>query len=280
MKPDRNNTKLDFMTTRNLIRTALILTTAALYLTACATEPRTNQFIAAEANSITAADISSGCAPAGTAKKTISLLLIGNSLMNDVQTKLEKLLTCGGYSSNIATSNPGGYRLEQHLTNNRTLELIARGYDLTLIQAHSNGIKDHSKPYKVLNSLKSKIESAGSTMGFYQTWAFQNRDIVITENILSRYELIAQDFNAPIIHIGRAWDYFYTSNDESPPFQLFKDYAHATEQGKSLIAYTLYAYLTGESPINLSGLSLDDQDASPIQTIAWATYKAHSETLF
>ena len=112
-------------------------------------------------------------------------------------------------------------------------------------------------------------------MGFYQTWAFQNRDSVITENILSRYEFIAQEFNAPIIHIGRAWDYFYTSNDESPSFQLFKDYAHATEQGKSLIAYTLYAYLTGESPINLSDLSLDDQDASEIQTFAWATYKAH-----
>ncbi len=257
----------------NLVRATLPVLTA-LYFTACSSEPRIDQLIAMEASRITAADAANGCTSNEATKPTVSLLLIGNSLMNDVQSMLEQLLTCGGYSSNIATSNPGGYRLEQHLTNEKTNNLIAEGYQLTLIQAHSNGIKNHRKPYRVLNELKNKIEAAGSTMGFYQTWAFQNRDIRITENILSRYEFIANELGAPIIHIGRAWDYFYISNKESPPFELFKDYAHATVHGKSLIAYTLYAYITNESPINLSSLSLSEQEANQLQTIAWATYKA------
>lgn len=253
---------------------ATLLAVTAIGLTACSTEPRIDQLIAAEAARMTPADESAGCVAAETSKNTVSLLLIGNSLMNDIQSMLEKLLSCGGYSFNIATSNPGGYRLEKHLSNEKTNNLIAEGYKLTLIQAHSNGIKNHRKPYRVIRELKQKIEAAGSTMGFYQTWAFQNRDIRITENILSRYELIANELGAPIIHIGRAWDYFHVSYDEKPPFPLFKDYAHATVHGKSLVAYTLYAYLTNESPINLSSLSLSDQEANQLQTIAWATYKA------
>ncbi len=234
------------------------------------------QLIAEEINSFTEADRASGCTDQVNTEKNVSLLLIGNSLMNDVQTLLEELLTCGGYSSNIATSNPGGYRLKQHLTNERTTELIARGYDLTLVQAHSNGIKDHRKPYNVLSELQRRIEASGSTIGFYQTWAFQNRDPAKIENILTRYEFVADEFEAPIVHIGRAWDYFYISNNESPPFELFLDYAHATKQGKRMIAYTLYAYLTGSSPINLSNLSLSAEEATQLQTIAWGTYKANS----
>jgi len=248
----------------------------ALYITACATTPPSERVIATEVSRITAADVSPGCVAPGSANKNISLLLIGNSLMNDVQSRLETLLTCGGYTTDIATSNPGGYRLEQHVTNEQTMELIARGYDLTLIQAHSNGIKTHRPPFNVLKSLQSSIEAAGSTMGFYQTWAFQNRNPVIAENILSRYEYVADEFDAPIVHIGRAWDYFYISHKESPPFSLFTDYAHATDQGKSLISFVLYAYLTGNSPIRMDNLSLSEDQAVELQTVAWATYNANA----
>ena len=75
--------------------------------------------------------------------------------------------------------------------------------------------------------------------------------------------------------IGHAWDFFYTSNNESPPFSLFVDYAHATPQGKSLIAFVLFAYLTGETPVYLSSLGLDDDEALQLQTIAWDTYLAY-----
>jgi|GEM_PF-4667220 len=163
---------------------------------------------------------------------------------------------------------PGSANKNISLLYEQTMELIARGYDLTLIQAHSNGIKTHRPPFNVLKSLQSSIEAAGSTMGFYQTWAFQNRNPVIAENILSRYEYVADEFDAPIVHIGRAWDYFYISHKESPPFSLFTDYAHATDQGKSLISFVLYAYLTGNSPIRMDNLSLSEDQAVELQTVA------------
>ena len=216
-----------------------------------------------------------GCLPAGSRNKTISVLLVGNSLMNAIQPRVEELLTCGGYTPEMATSNPGGYTLERHTTNQQTANLIAQGYDLTLLQEHSGGIVNHARPYETINTLKNKIESAGSKMGFYQTWEYQERDPVVTESILAGYESVAGYFGAPNIAIGRAWDFFYTSNNESPPFELFADYAHTTEYGQAMIAYVLYAYLTGDSPVYLSSLSLKDDEAFMLQTIAWDTYQAH-----
>jgi len=66
------------------------------------------------------------CEPAGSANRHVSLLLVGNSLMNDVQSKLDILFSCGGYTFDIATSNPGGSFLHQHHTHEKTTNLIAR----------------------------------------------------------------------------------------------------------------------------------------------------------
>ena len=207
--------------------------------------------------------------------KTVSVLLVGNSLMNDVQSRLRDLLDCGGYNSELATSNPGGHWLHLHNNTAATTNLIARGYDLTLLQEQSGGITTNVPPYTVINSLKNRIEAAGSEMGFYQTWGYQHRDPIQTDEILSGYENIANDFNAPIVHIGRAWDYFYTSHNENPPFSLYLDYAHPTNEGKALIAYVLYAYLTHESPVGLSYFQLSEYNAQLLQSLAWESYHAN-----
>ena len=115
-------------------------------------------------------NLAPGCVAAGSANQTVSVLLVGNSLMNNVQSDLEQLLVCGGYTPELATSNPGGYWLHQHNELSRTTELIAEGYDLTLLQEQSRSINTHMPPYDILNALKAKIEAAGSVMGFYQTW--------------------------------------------------------------------------------------------------------------
>ena len=230
------------------------------------------------ANEVASAPLSraAGCVPESAEKKTVSLLLIGNSLTRKVQSKLRELLLCGGYKPKLATSASPGFWLHEHLINERTLELIAKGYDLTLLQEKSRGITTHNAPYHVLNDLQKKIEAAGSRMGFYQTWGFSNRNLKVTESILSHYEYLAVQFDAPIVHIGRAWDYFYSSNNEAPPFSLFSDTVHASEHGQAFIAYVLYAYLTGDSPVNLTPLTLDKKEATELQSIAWAIYHFNS----
>ncbi len=262
---------MSLLTLPKIVVSALI----ALHLSACNSAPTRTDEIANFAV-LPASDNSQGCVAEGPSKGNVSVLLIGNSLMNDVQSKLEQLLVCGGYTTDLATSNPGGYFLHQHVTNEETNRLIAKGYDLTLLQEQSRGILKHEAPYETINELKRKIEAAGSRMGFYQTWAFQERNPTVTSSILSRYESISQELGSPIVPIGRAWDYFYTSHNESPPFELFLDYAHATEHGKSLIAYVLYAFLTGNSPVNLSALTLSEDEALELQSIAWATFRSFS----
>jgi hypothetical protein len=215
------------------------------------------------------------CAVAGSANRTISVLLVGNSLMTGVKSKIETLLTCGGYTPNFGISNPGGYWLYLHDGNSATLNLIAQGYDIVLLQEQSGGIGSHTSPYPTINSLKTKIEAAGSQMWLYQTWAFSSRNPTVTNAILTGYETIGTYFTAPVIHIGRAWDDIYTDYSEVPPFNLFSDSVHASTHGQSLIAYVLYAYLTGETPVYLSSLSLSVADANILQTYAWQTYNSY-----
>lgn len=231
--------------------------------------------VACESDNSSSTPVVSNCAVEGSKNTTISVLLVGNSLMGGVKSKIETLLTCGGYTPDFGISNPGGYWLYQHDVNATTLNLIAQGYDLVLLQEQSGGITSHTAPYATIASLKTKIEAAGSQMGFYQTWAFSSRDPTVTFNILTRYETIGTYFSAPVMHIGRAWDDLYTSYSETPPFNLWSDSVHASTHGQSLIAYTLYAYLTGETPVNLSSLSLSDADANILQTFAWQTYNAY-----
>ena len=104
----------------------------------------------------------------------------------------------------------------------------------------------------------------------------QNRDAEETETILSGYESVAEFFDAPIIHIGRAWDYFYTLHSESPPFSLYLDESNPTDEGKALIAYVLYAYLTGESPQLTLTFGLDSEVAALLQTVAWDSYLTYA----
>jgi len=112
-------------------------------------------------------------------------------------------------------------------------------------------------------------------MGFYQTWGRQERDPVQTEANLSAYEEIAEYFDAPVVRIGRAWDYFYTSYNEEPPFSLYSDQVHATPQGMALISYVLYAYLTGESPVGLPSLTLNEDDALVLQIVALESHQSN-----
>ena len=240
----------------------------------------TDNLGATDTDSVTVNVNETGCLQAGSANQTISVLMIGDSLLNDVESNLEQLLDCRGYISDIDVSNPDGYTLADHLTDDQTLTAIAQGYDLTLLQESSRGFLDpglHLPPYETIDALDAKITIEDlSETGFYQTWGLQNRDAEETETILSGYESVAEFFDAPIIHIGRAWDYFYTLHSESPPFSLYLDESNPTDEGKALIAYVLYAYLTGESPQLTLTFGLDSEVAALLQTVAWDSYLTYA----
>ena len=205
-------------------------------------------------------------------KGTISALLIGNSLMNGVEAKLDSLLTIGGYDHETTAYNPGGYSLYQHSHNSPTTAHIADAYDLVLLQEQSAGIHWwHSEPYPVIASLQTKIQTAGSKMVFYQTWGYSGMS---PDAHIAGYDNAGAFFNAPVIAIGRAWKDFY-DNYPHAGFSLYSDDRHASTHGQHLIAYVLYAYLTEENPINLSQLSLSSNDALILQTISWDTYQAY-----
>lgn len=217
----------------------------------------------------------SGCAVPGAANQSVSLLLLGNSLMGNIKAKTDTLLVCGGYTPSISVNNPGGYYLYQHDTNATSLALIAQSHDLVLLQEQSGSIGSHVEPYATISSLKTKIEAANGEMGLYQTWAFRDRTLGATEVIISHYETIGAYFNAPVIALGRAWNLFYATYPDVQPFDLFADNVHASTHGQNLISYVLYAYLTNATPVGLPNLGVSDEDAAILQQIAWQTFESY-----
>ena len=151
----------------------------------------------------------------------------------------------------------------------------ARRVWVSEVTSTADYLLNRAPPYETISALDSKIAAALSGMGFYQTWGLQDRNIEETESFLSAYESAAEFFEAPIIHIGRAWDYFYTLHSEEPPFSLYLDEANPTEEGKALIAYVVYAYVTGESPLLTTTLGLDGDDALLLQNTAWDSYQMY-----
>ena len=205
----------------------------------------------------------------------VSVLMVGNSLLGGVKGHLSTLLDEGGYAPEIDVSNPGGYFLHQHNEYAPTLAKIKHSYNIVLLQEQSGSIGRHVAPYPTIRALEPKINASGGSMGFYQTWAFSNRDSKATEDIPEKYEALGEAFDAPVINIGRAWTLFYETYPQRP-FELFSDKVHSSQHGKCLISYVLYAYLTGENPVGMSLLSIGSADAEILQDIAWKTYQHYS----
>ena len=221
-----------------------------------------------------------GCAPLNSKGETKSVLFLGNSLLNGVASKVETLLECGGYMANVGVNNPGGYKLYQHNSNSTTNSLIAQGYDQVYMHEQSAGIHNHhSEPYATIDSLKQKVEDNGGEAFLYQTWGYAG---YVPDYHIAGYEAAGSYLNMGVAAVGRAWkkfteDHGGTLNNEGDlPFSLFSDDRHASTHGQVLIAFVFYAYITGESPVNLDSLNLSDVDAKLLQEIAWSTYQNYS----
>ncbi len=216
------------------------------------------------------------CTEPGSKNKTISVLMLGNSLMNGVVPKLDYLLECAGYTSHIAINNPGGKKLFEHDVLEQSNQLIEQGFDIVILQEQSAGIAYwHKQPYPALASLKKKIEQSGGTMMFYQTWGYKPGG---GAEQIAGYETVGRYFNVPVCPIGRAWQRFDTNHSGKPPFELFSDDRHASHYGQVLTAYVLFVCLTGESPEGLSALSLEGEEAELLQDIAvQVRQKYHSQ---
>lgn len=236
----------------------------------------------------------------------LHVLFIGNSYtyVNNLPALLEGL----GASANPpvpiqtrAVTRPG-VRLQQHWDRGEALAALREGHwDYVVLQEQSTlglllieGRHEVNDPELAFHPYARRFAEEARKVGaqplFLLTWA--RRDTPESQARLTQaYMSVARDLGAPIIPAGLAWA---RVRQEEPDVVLYnQDGSHPAPAGSYLTASTLYATLTGHSPVglasNVSGhpmpegvlnpnktvrlASLSPEQAENLQRVAWTTYE-------
>jgi len=205
----------------------------------------------------------------------------------------------------IARYTNGGYRLSQHAidaTNNSQLDTYLHGgsaqhaWDAVVLQDQSQipsfppGNGDYLASSAGAVTLAANIDAVGAKTKLFLTWGRRDGDagnmqlnpdfLTMQQNLKTGYEgyqqaIVAAGHSADIVPVGLAWKHIYDQVEDggAVPTEgdtLFTrlyagDGSHPSAHGTYLTACTMYAALTGQSPVGLSwapaGLPPVERDA-------------------
>jgi hypothetical protein len=221
------------------------------------------------------------------AADTLRVLYIGNSYTHfqELPKIVSRMAAAGGDSIFYGMNAPGGYTLEQHSADITTLNLIAQGnWDFVVLQEQSQKpsfpegqVAAEVYPFaKELDSLVHHYNPCAKTV-FYMTWGRKNGDAqncagwppVCTyrgmDSLLQlRYTIMAEDNNAWISPVARAWRYLRTNN---PAIDLYHpDASHPSAAGSYAAAACFYSLFLGKDPAgNSYNFTLNNTDAQAIK---------------
>ncbi len=212
---------------------------------------------------------------------TLRVLFIGNSytFYNNLPGVLSKMAASAEPALIIKTDRctVGGHTLELHWNDGIAIEKIRQGnWDFVVLQDHSRGTLSDTKRQKMFDfahKFDAEIKKAGAKTVFFMTWARRNEQPAI-ERIARSYETIAEELDAIVVPVGRAWQ---SSILNRPDLALHtEDNSHPTPHGTYLAACVFYATLTNQNPIGLSNTGLKmitNHDVGYLQKTAWETVK-------
>lgn len=200
-------------------------------------------------------------------------LFLGNSYTgsNNLPKLVHDVAESAGDSLVYNSVTPGGYTLEQHTTNNNTLNQIAAGnWDFVVLQEQSQRpsfpigqVSQDVYPYaRELDSLINFHNTCVETV-FYMTWGRKNGDAgncpfwppVCTydgmDSLLHlRYRHMADTNNAVLSPVGALWHYI---RDNHPTIELYAgDGSHPSQAGSYAAACAFYATIFRKDPTLIS----------------------------
>ncbi|HZZ80587.1 MAG TPA: hypothetical protein VFE62_18935 [Gemmataceae bacterium] len=209
----------------------------------------------------------------GQAKGEVSVLFIGNSLTyyNDLPKMVAELAKADKQPPlHYERETPGGCTFEKHWKDGKALAKIkSRKWDFVVLQDNSQGpLKMRESMFEYGKKLDDEIKKQGAKTILYMTWALQNRP-EDQAAISKAYLDLAAELKCLTAPVGNAWETALKA--DKPPILHTKDKKHPTATGTYLAACVIYATIYGRSPVGLPGSigKLADEEARPLQTIAW-----------
>jgi hypothetical protein len=192
---------------------------------------------------------------------TTKVLFIGNSYtyVNDLPLMFKELSASLGKAVYTEMSAPGGYSLEQHLSNPETILKISKGdWSYVVLQEQSQmpviEFYRYGSMYPSARKLDSIIKSYNCNTMFFMTWGRKYGGIQcidtscsppfinfshMQDSLYSAYTMIASELNAQVCQVGNVWR--QSVNTDSSVILWDSDLSHPSLAGSYLSACAFYS---------------------------------------
>lgn len=216
------------------------------------------------------------CAAAGgSGSTTLRVLFVGNSLTaaNDLPGMVAALGERTGTPIEYETRAPGGFALEDHWQLTDVADAIARGrFDWVVLQQGPTSLPESAASLQTYARLfADAVRAAGGKPALYMVWPEKYR-ISVFDQVIANYSAAAHDSGSVILPAGLAW---WKAFQGHPGFPLYgSDGFHPNRLGSYLAAVTIYARISGRSPVGLPRLGVKQRNATIAQRAAAAALRA------
>ena len=190
-----------------------------------------------------------------------SILFIGNSYSFGVPQALRDLSISNGKNVKIAASTFGGWTLQQHSTDPRTLKKLRKGnWDIIVIQDHSlHPGSPKSEREKIMNPFVKFFANEARAIGaipiLYQTWGRRDGDFRIPGDDFyamnkrirtGSHEASEYAGGITIVPAGDAWEHEYRNGNGTKLYQA--DGSHPSTFGDQVTTLEFYKTIFGSYP--------------------------------
>lgn len=187
-----------------------------------------------------------GPAPAGE-----RVLFVGNSLTygNDLPLLVEALSQAGGRPLSVDSVTYGGVSLEDHWGLKTQDRIAAGGWRYVVLQQGPSALLESRVNLREWTArFDTVIKQAGARTAMYMVWPESYRREAFPD-VSASYRLAAEDVGGVLLPVGDAWLAAWRRNPALPLYG--SDGFHPTLTASYLAALTIYAGLTGGSPVGL-----------------------------
>jgi hypothetical protein len=211
------------------------------------------------------------CTGISFAQQSKRALFIGNSYTayNNLPQLTADVALSAGDTLNVASSTPGGFTFEGHLSNPATLDLLSQGnWDFVVLQQQSQmpafplaQVEIETFPFATALNDTIRAHNPCAETVFYMTWGRENGDQQNCANwppvctyegmddlLRERYMMMAEMNQGIVSPVGATWRFL---RENHPEIELFaSDGSHPSPTGSYVAAVCFYTSLFRKSPLN------------------------------
>lgn len=214
-------------------------------------------------------------AAGGSGGARLRILFVGNSLTaaNDLPATVAALGARTGTPIVYEARSPGGYALEDHWKLTDIADDIADGrWDWVVLQQGPSSLPESGVNLRQWSqTFAEAIRAAGARPALYMVWPEKYR-MAVFDQVVANHEAAARASGSVILPAGLAW---WKALQGHPRFPLYgTDGFHPNRLGSYLAAITIYARISGRTPIGLPRLGIRERNARIAQGAALAALRA------